>query len=403
VRDWVQREVADRFASTAKALDIRRTDVPATSADARSVGEAFADLPRYLGLSISDAARRFAGRAGILRNLGGERVPHLAVAPSSKQMPPTAWFICPDFSRPSGGIRKLYRTVDILNGAGLHAAIVHKRPGFRCEWFEHRTRVVNNARTIVGHRDVIVVPEIYGRSICDLPQNIRQVIFNQNVYFLLDSLMREPNLVAPYKDNPNLSVVLVVSEQNAAVIEYVFPGVRVQRVRPGLDPALYYSPITPKYRRIAYMPRRRAHDAAQVLALLRLRGILNGWEVVAIDRRTEAEVADLLRTSQIFLSFSEREGFGLPPLEALACGCLVVGYHGFGGREFFRQPFATAVEDGDIVAFARAVENIVRLINEDPTKMAAVGLTGARFVLEHYSPDAERKDLLDVFVSLLES
>ena len=400
MRDWVQRAVVE-FAST---LDIRRANVLATGADASSVGEVFADLSRYLGLSISDAARRLADRtAGILRHMRAERVPHLAVAGSSTQMPPTAWFICPDFARPSGGVRKLYRTVDILNDAGLQAAIVHKRPGFRCEWFEHRTRVVSSTRTIVGHQDVIVVPEIYGRSICDLPQNIRQVIFNQNAYVMLDSLMWEPTAVAPYKDNPNLSAVLVVSEQNAAVIEYAFPGVTVRRVRPGLDPALYYSPITPKRRRIAYMPRRRAHDAAQVLALLRLRGILQGWEVVAIDRRTEAEAADLLRTSQIFLSFSEQEGFGLPPLEALACGCLVVGYHGFGGREFFRQPFAIAVEDGDVVAFARAVEDIVNLIDENPKKMAAVGLTGARFVLEHYSRDAERKDLLDVFVPLLRS
>ena len=39
-----------------------------------------------------------------------------------------------------------------------------------------------------------------------------------------------------------------------------------------------------------------------MLELLRLRGALDGWEVIAIDHRTEGEVADLLRTSQMLLS-----------------------------------------------------------------------------------------------------
>jgi glycosyltransferase involved in cell wall biosynthesis len=151
------------------------------------------------------------------------------------------------------------------------------------------------------------------------------------------------------------------------------------------------------------MPRRRADEAAQVLELLKLRGALKGWEVIAIDRQSEVEVADLLRSSQIFLSFSQLEGFGLPPLEALACGCLVIGYHGFGGREFFRPPFGIAIEDGDVVAFARAVEDVIRLIDHDPASAAAASKAGASFVLDHYSRNAERKELLDLFAPLLQT
>ena len=351
--------------------------------------------------SIFDAVHRLVGRIG-MAGKATNPVPRLALARNSAWMPPTAWFICPDFERPSGGIRKLYRSVDILNDAGLQAAIVHQRRGFRCTWFEHQTRIVSAKRAVVSQRDVIVVPEIYGRSICDLPRGVRQVIFNQNAYLTLASLVGERGATAPYIDNPDLSAVLVVSEDSARIVEYAFPGIRVQRLRPGLDPALHHPPEDQKRRRIAYMPRKRAREAAQVLNLLRLRGVLDGWEVIAIDRRTEAEVADLLRTAQIFLSFGQLEGFGLPPLEALACGCLVIGYHGFGGREFFRAPFAIAVEDGDIVGFARAAEDLIHLIDDDPTSMAAAGIAGARFVHDHYSQDGERQDLLDVFAPLLE-
>ena len=350
---------------------------------------------------ISVAVRRLARRAGISRHQ--DTVPMLKSAPHSAGTPPTAWFICPDFERPSGGIRKLYRSVDTLNDAGLQAAIVHTRPGFRCTWFDHRTRIISSSEAIVGQRDVIVVPEIYGPSICDLPPGVRKIIFNQGAYIMLNSLTAGRPAAAPYIDNPDLTAVLVISEDSAAVVEYVFPHVPVRRVRHGIDPALHHPPAYPKNRRIAYMSRRRAHEAAQVLELLKLRGALDGWEVIDIDRRTEAEVADLLRTSRIFLSFSRLEGFELPPLEALACGCLVVGYHGFGGREFFRSPFAIAIEDGDVVAFARAVEDVIRLINNDPASMAAASTAGVRFVLERYTRDAERKDLLEVFAPLLQA
>jgi hypothetical protein len=349
----------------------------------------------------SKAARRFSEQIAVLRRRYAYRIPTLKVADQALGMPPTAWFICPDFNEPSGGIRKLYRSVDILNGAGLQAAIVHRKPSFRCTWFDNSTRVVDSAQVVVGQRDLIVVPEVYGRSIADLPKGIRRIIFNQGAYLMLDLLISEPSSDEVYLSDPDLAAVVVVSEDSAAVVSYAFPGLHVQCIRNSIDPAIFYPSSVSKSRRIAYMPRRRSEEADQVLRLLTLRGALKGWEVIAIENRTESEVADLLRTVQIFLSFSKREGFGLPPLEALACGCLVVGYTGFGGREFFRPPFATAIEDGDVVAFARTVENTIHLIDNNSEEMVAAGTAGARFALGRYSRDAERVDLLGVFNPLL--
>jgi hypothetical protein len=329
------------------------------------------------------------------------QVPKLTVSRSCSQARPTAWFICPDHESPSGGIRKLYQSVDILNAAGLNAAIMHTRPGFRCTWFENNTHVVNTRQAVIYSKDVIVVPEIYGGSIRDLPKNIRQVIFNQNVYLTLRSLAESPANAAAYIDNPDLALVLVVSEDSANVIEYAFPRTPIRRIRLGLDPDLHHPSMDRKRRRIAYMPRKRACDAKLVLELLRNRNVLDDWELIAIEQRSEAEAAELLRSAQIFLSFNRQEGFGLPPLEALACGCLVVGYTGYGGREYFRPPFAIAVEDGDVVAFAQKAEELIRRVDTDPYDVTAAAVAGSRFALDYYSRDAEREALLDVFVPLL--
>jgi glycosyltransferase involved in cell wall biosynthesis len=151
------------------------------------------------------------------------------------------------------------------------------------------------------------------------------------------------------------------------------------------------------------MPRKRPCDAASVLGLLKLRSALDGWDIVAIDGRSEAETADLLRTAKLFLSFSLREGFGLPPVEALACGCTVVGFHGFGGREYFLPPFAITVEDGDIAAFARTVEAAIHNMDNDPQSADSIMAAASSFVFERYPLETEKQDLLNIFAPLLDS
>lgn len=350
---------------------------------------------------LSGGARRVARRAGLAGRRVKADVPRLRTVPGGTGNAPTAWFIAPDWDRVAGGIRKQYRAVDVLNAAGLSAAIVHKRPGFSCTWFSHDTRIVAAGAVLVGPGDVIAVPEIYGASILDLPAGVRQVIFNQNAYLALDSLLTGGPAAAPYLDNPDLAAVTVVSEHNAEMMRYACPNAPIHRLHYGIDRAVHHSPAVPGGRRIAYMPRRRGHEAKQLLGLLERRGALEGWEVIAIQGRTESQAAEILRSSSIFLSFSELEGFGLPPLEALACGCLVVGFDGFGGREFFSAPFATRVEDGDVVAYAREVEELVGQFDSDPRAMRAAAVSGAAFVHERYSAEVERRDLLDVFAPLL--
>ena len=347
-------------------------------------------------------ARRVARRAGLSGRRAKAEVPRLRTGPAHTGLAPTAWFIAPDWDKVAGGLRKQYRAVDVLNAAGLSAAIVHKRPGFACSWFDHDTRIAAAADVVVTPRDVIAVPEVYGTTILDLPRGVNQVILNQNAFNTFDLLASGGDAqAAPYVGNPDLAAVVVVSGHNAEALRYAFPGAPIHRWRHAIDPAVHHAPATAAGRRIAFMPRRRAHEAAQVLGLLERRGALDGWEVVPIQGRTEAEAADIMRSSAIFLSFGELEGFGLPALEALACECLVVGFDGFGGREFFRSPFATRVEDGDVVGFARAVEHVIGRFDYEPDAMRAAAATGAAFVREHHSADAERRDLLDVFGPLL--
>ncbi len=98
------------------------------------------------------------------------------------------------------------------------------------------------------------------------------------------------------------------------------------------------------------MPRKLADHASAVTGLLRAADIGN-WDIVPIDGMTEDQVAATLRRTRIFLSFSNLEGMGLPPVEAALAGNLVVGYTGQGGNEYWNAPLFTKIEQGNIQHF----------------------------------------------------
>jgi glycosyltransferase involved in cell wall biosynthesis len=175
--------------------------------------------------------------------------------------------------------------------------------------------------------------------------------------------------------------------------------VRVTFSSSSIDPKLYYP--QEKKKQICFMPRKNLEDAKQVLYMLRYRKKLAGWTVREIKDMSEARAAEILRESMIFLSFGHPEGFGLPPAEAMASGCVVIGYHGNGGREFFTKTTGFPIEVGDILGYARTVEDVIERFSFDIEGLWQTARNGAAFVRETYSPEAERESIVSCWNSIL--
>jgi glycosyltransferase involved in cell wall biosynthesis len=351
------------------------------------------------------------------------------------------YYLCPDDDSPAGGIRSIYRHVDILRRSGLEAFVVHERRGFRCAWFENDTPILSWCRRPrrdvprlvsrldqrlrvhsyqgradrpflqlqgapsfkLSKEDVIVVPEVYGPHIADIAPGVPKVILNQNVYFsfrFYSTDARKLSLQTPPYRHPEVIATIVKTRDAEDYLRYAFPRARVLRVRNSIDPTLFYVE-EPKEPWIGYMPRRNAEDGLQAFAILAFRGVLVGYDVIAIDGLDEVSAAALMRRCLVFVSLGSHEGFGRPPAEAMACGAAVVGYHGNGGREFFRPEFANPVTTADVTALAKEIEKILTLQSERPDRLRMRRERAAKFIHDNYSPQAEEGDLLAAWNEIL--
>ena len=328
------------------------------------------------------------------------QLPRLLVSPVPPGRPPMIWYLCPDTDVPRGGVRVIYRHVDLLNSVGIPASVIHVRAGFSCTWFAHETAVMSAADVVLSAEDILVVPEYYGPSLPDLPVGLRVVIFNQNTYRTFAGC-GAVTAWRRYARSESLAAIVVVSQDNAEYARYAFPGTRVARVRDSVDGKLFQPAGDPPGHTIGYMPRRRGEDARQVLDLLEIRGCTENWEIVRIEGKTEEQTAAILRACSIFLSFSEQEGFGMPPAEAMASGCYVVGFAGLGGREFFQPDICIPVEEGNILAFAQATERAMADFDKDPQEIRDRGLAASELIRSRYSPRAQLDELAAFYGSLL--
>jgi glycosyltransferase involved in cell wall biosynthesis len=60
------------------------------------------------------------------------------------------------------------------------------------------------------------------------------------------------------------------------------------------------------------------------------------YTLTVVESLPHDELLEQMSTHRYFLALSPMEGFGLPPLEAMAAGCAVVGFHGNGGTQYMR-------------------------------------------------------------------
>lgn len=342
---------------------------------------------------------------------------------------PRYFFVLPDAARPVGGVNVALQFIEALRGAGYEAAPLYSRPDFKYAFyntscpgyyypplasvprkFAGRERNIKESlynlirptgaklNTALEPRadDVFVLPEMWYPEYSNVFQGHRRVLLAQDVYWFCFAYRRDLKNAAPAINRFDFTIS--TSEASQAAVETI-SGLSSSRVpltvsRPSLNAS------TQKRRQIAYMPRKRGEQVEIVVNCLRAMPEFVGWDFVKIDKVSPERLDEIFRESLIFLSFSHQEGFGLPPAEAMAAGCIVAGYTGVGGEEYFTSDYGFPIPDGDMVKFISTVKSIVQEYSQDPSRLDEMRMRASEHIHSRYSLESMKAALLPTWAKL---
>lgn len=311
------------------------------------------------------------------------------------------FYYCGVNTQPTGGNKIIYRHVELLVQAGIDAWVYHPVDRFVYPGLVESPRVVAPSTIEARRGDVFVLPEDGGPGMASFAPGLRKLIFNQNAYYTFRHFGLGPEALPPY-DHPDVIGALVVSEDSRRYLDYAFPELACERLVLSLNyEAFVFVPWCQKRRQIAYMTRKNADDVAQVVKILSRRGLLRDWTMVPIEGLPEPEVARIMGESMLFLAFGHPEGLSLANLEALACGCRLIGYSGRAGREYFEATGSKEIEVGDVVGFCQAVEAFVLGAEDAASYLSNQALKASCFISQTYSSQRERDSLLSAIRKFL--
>ena len=296
-------------------------------------------------------------------------------------------FVLPPTSGLSGGMKTLLEHAAVLRDAGHDAFVYDPKESFSPSYGINVP--VERGSLHLASSDVVVRgetfhPDSFKRTAAT---GAKQVLFVQNHYYVTNCLRSERNIrhlgVQAVAASSKPIVDFLLRHRIADEASYLPYAVSAPDI-----------PETQRILRIAYMPRKMQGVGT---IIKRLFPILNpdlaDIEWKEISDQPHRDVMRELATSAVFLSLQTVEGFGMPALEAMAAGCLVVGFTGGRGCEYAEGSNALWVAEIDIEVAVLALGRAIRWIRLGAPEAREIIAAGRR-TAAHYSIEARNQAVL---------
>jgi len=334
-------------------------------------------------------------------------------------------YLLPEMKGASGGAKVIYNHSLILNSINknVNSKIVHLKKNFlykleqslskRIKFFKKKysgwdgkkmkiskkfrpKKNWHDDKILVGDnlnfdrkKDFVIIPEIWAHFATDLKlaeKGINYAIFVQGFYHMY-STNNFVNLKKSYED---ARLIITTSKYSISYLRTMFPKIRKKIFKVNLSIDNKKFKIKKKTNLITYMPRKLPEHSS--LLLFFLKNLLpKNWKILPLINVSEKELINTLSISKIFLSFSNFEGMGIPPIEAALSGNKVIGYVGGGGSEYWRKPIFIKVENGEIQDFAKKIIHNIKTYKNSwikNTKKNRLQLSN------YYSKKSEKESLI---------
>lgn len=280
----------------------------------------------------------------------------------------------------SGGVAVIYDYCRVLNENGFAAHPVHQsalRPG----WFDYDCRPLSWKQYLkrAGEGDVLVVPEF-------LPDTDSGTSAVRKVLCVQNGAIYENRFGSRAPESLGFEEVLTCSEwlDGFMVSQTQLPRTVVRNC---IDTSFFVpDPQAREENRVLFLTRKHGDQGFAAVDKLppELREKIR---VVASADVPRGQLLRLYQQADVFMALGYPEGFGLPPLEAMACGCAVVGYTGGGGCvHMLEGDTALVAPDGDVVTLSQCLRRVL----EDRELKERLRAGGLRKAQEFAPPVMER-------------
>lgn len=331
-------------------------------------------------------------------------------------------YLCTAEKGPSGGAKNVYNHSDLINNLNLKnvsSEILHikkkkiskwnksiekifKIPNnnyrgwhfkditvskkFKSNWFKNNIKLRENFK-FDKKSDFIIFPEIFAhfaKNLC-IKNKISYAIFVQNGYSLnstndfktLEEVYKKAKFILSYSNDISKCIKLSFKNCEKKILKTNI-SININKFKLNIR----------KENLITYMPRKLPIHSENLIFFLR-NNLPKKWKLKSLHNLNEEDVYKNLLKSKIFLSFSNMEGLGMPPIEAAIAGNKVIGYHGRGGLEYWSKPIFTQIQHGDL---SRFIKEIKKQINKK--KINQNFKVSRDKIINKYSAKQEKKHLI---------
>ena len=334
-------------------------------------------------------------------------------------------YLLPEMKGASGGAKVIYNHSLILNNINknINSKIIHLKKTFlyklelslskriklfdgkysgwngkkmkiskkfkpKSNWYNNKIFIGDNLN-FDEKKDFIIIPEIWAHFAHDLKlleNKINYAIFVQGFYHMNST----NNFNILKKSYEGAKLIITTSNYTVSYLRTMFPNLKKKIFKVNLSVDSNKFKIKKKSNLITYMPRKLpAHSS---LLLFYLKNLLpKNWKILPLLNVSDKKLIKTLSISKIFLSFSNFEGMGIPPIEAALSGNKVIGYVGGGGSEYWKKPIFTKVENGEIEDFAKKIIQNIKSYKKSWIKNTE---KNRLYLSNNYSKESEKKSLI---------
>jgi hypothetical protein len=294
-------------------------------------------------------------------------------------------------AEPIGGVQTLFDYAERLNELAQTtvAKIICPAPYIRSILPREYPLVPTTSRKpkLMPH-DVLVLPETLASTLDEYPRENKKYLAVLNYGYFEVYARRMPKIAN------QVTGFLTNSQFTARELRKRYPHKNISYIPHVIEPR--FTAMIPFNKREQYsilvMNRKNTHHIPKVLAFLES----VPHKVTVVNNISSDELLKLYNKHQIFINLGYPEGFCRPAAEAMACGCVVVGFTGGGGSDFMKHRENSFIAaDGNDKELIELLSYTLHTLSKK--ELLSISKQGRATISSTYNKSNQAKKLYQVF------